>query len=196
MIKTLFAAIALVISFAAAAATPAANPQVEVRTNMGSFTLELYPENAPNTVQNFLQYVKDGHYNGTIFHRVMPGFMIQGGGFDQKFDEKPTRPPIKNEAGNGLRNGVGMVSMARTKDAHSATAQFFINVAENPTLDFKAPTQEGYGYTPFGKVVKGMDVVQRITAVPTGPGKPPHQDVPRKPVVIERMQLVGANPSK
>jgi peptidyl-prolyl cis-trans isomerase B (cyclophilin B) len=185
MIKILFAAIALVISFAAAAAAPAANPQVEVRTNMGSFTLELYPENAPNTVQNFLQYVKDGHYNGTIFHRVMPGFMIQGGGFDQKFEEKPTRPPIKNEAGNGLRNGVWMVSMARTKDAHSASAQ-----------DFKAPTQEGYGYTPFGKVVKGIDVVERITAVPTGPGKPPHQDVPRKPVVIERMQLVGANPSK
>jgi peptidyl-prolyl cis-trans isomerase B (cyclophilin B) len=196
MIKTLFAAFALVLSFAAAAAAPAANPQVEVRTNMGSFTLELYPENAPNTVQNFLQYVKDGHYNGTIFHRVMPGFMIQGGGFDQKFEEKPTRPPIKNEAGNGLRNGVGMVSMARTKDPHSASAQFFINVAENPTLDFKAPTQEGYGYTPFGKVVKGMDVVERITKVATGPGKPPHQDVPRKPVVIERMQLVDAASSK
>jgi peptidyl-prolyl cis-trans isomerase B (cyclophilin B) len=196
MLKTLFAAFALVLSFAAAAAAPAANPQVEVRTNMGSFTLELYPENAPNTVQNFLQYVKDGHYNGTIFHRVMPGFMIQGGGFDQKFEEKPTRPPIKNEAGNGLRNGVGMVSMARTKDPHSASAQFFINVAENPTLDFKAPTQEGYGYTPFGKVVKGMDVVERITKVATGPGKPPHQDVPRKPVVIERMQLVDAASSK
>jgi peptidyl-prolyl cis-trans isomerase B (cyclophilin B) len=196
MLKTLFAAFALVLSFAAAAAAPAANPQVEVRTNMGSFTLELYPENAPNTVQNFLQYVKDGHYNGTIFHRVMPGFMIQGGGFDQKFDEKPTRPPIKNEAGNGLRNGVGMVSMARTKDPHSASAQFFINVAENPTLDFKAPTPEGYGYTPFGKVVKGMDVVERITKVATGPGKPPHQDVPRKPVVIERMQLVDSASSK
>jgi peptidyl-prolyl cis-trans isomerase B (cyclophilin B) len=196
MLKTLFAAFALVLSFAAAAAAPAANPQVEVRTNMGSFTLELYPENAPNTVQNFLQYVKDGHYNGTIFHRVMPGFMIQGGGFDQKFEEKPTRPPIKNEAGNGLRNGVGMVSMARTKDPHSASAQFFINVAENPTLDFKAPTPEGYGYTPFGKVVKGMDVVERITKVATGPGKPPHQDVPRKPVVIERMQLVDAASSK
>jgi peptidyl-prolyl cis-trans isomerase A (cyclophilin A)/peptidyl-prolyl cis-trans isomerase B (cyclophilin B) len=196
MLKTLFAAFALVLSFAAGAAAPAANPHVEVRTNMGSFTIELYPENAPNTVQNFIQYVKDGHYNGTLFHRVMPGFMIQGGGFDQKFEEKPTRAPIKNEAGNGLRNGVGMVSMARTKDAHSATAQFFINVAENPTLDFKAPTQEGYGYTPFGKVVKGMDVVERITKVQTGPGKPPHQDVPRKPVVIERMQLVDANPTK
>jgi peptidyl-prolyl cis-trans isomerase B (cyclophilin B) len=196
MLKTLFAFFALVVSFAAAAAAPAPNPLVEVRTNMGSFTIELYPENAPNTVQNFIQYVKDGHYNGTLFHRVMPGFMIQGGGFDQKFEEKPTRAPIKNEAGNGLRNGVGMVSMARTKDAHSATAQFFINVAENPTLDFKAPTQEGYGYTPFGKVVKGMDVVERITKVPTGPGKPPHTDVPRKPVVIERMQLVDAASSK
>ncbi|HEV7800218.1 MAG TPA: peptidylprolyl isomerase [Burkholderiales bacterium] len=196
MLKTLVAFFALVLSFAAAAAAPAANPQVEVRTNMGNVTLELYPENAPNTVQNFIQYVKDGHYNGTLFHRVMPGFMIQGGGFDTKFVEKPTRPAIKNEAGNGLRNGVGMVSMARTKDPHSATAQFFINVAENPTLDFKAPTPEGYGYTPFGKVIKGMDVVERITKVPTGAGKPPHQDVPLKPVVIERMQLVDAASSK
>jgi peptidyl-prolyl cis-trans isomerase B (cyclophilin B) len=188
MLKTLIAAFALVLSFTAAAA----NPQVEVRTNMGAFVLELYPENAPGTVQNFLQYVKDGHYNGTIFHRVMPGFMIQGGGFTRQFEEKPTRPAIKNEAGNGLRNGVGMVSMARTADPHSATAQFFINVAENPTLDFKAPTTEGYGYTPFGKVVKGMDVVERITKVPTGPGKPPHADVPVKPVIIERIRVIEA----
>ena len=190
MLKTLLAAFALLVACAAGAAAP--NPQVEVRTNMGSFMLELYPENAPNTVQNFLQYVKDGHYNGTIFHRVIPGFMIQGGGFNTKFEEKPTRSPIKNEAGNGLRNGVGMVSMARTADPHSATAQFFINVAENSTLDFKAPTQQGYGYTPFGRVVKGMEVVEKIVQVPTGPGKPPHQDVPRKAVVIERMQLVDA----
>jgi peptidyl-prolyl cis-trans isomerase B (cyclophilin B) len=191
MLKTLFATLALVLAFAAHAAAPApANPQVEVRTNMGSFVIELYPENAPNTVQNFLQYVKDGHYNGTIFHRVIPGFMIQGGGFTTKFEEKPTRPPIKNEAGNGLRNGVGMVSMARTADPHSATAQFFVNVAENPTLDFKAPTQEGYGYTPFGRVVKGVDVVASIVKVPTGPGKPPHQDVPKKPVVIERIAVI------
>jgi peptidyl-prolyl cis-trans isomerase B (cyclophilin B) len=188
MLKTLFAAFALVLSFTAAAA----NPQVEVKTNMGAFVLELYPENAPGTVQNFLQYVKDGHYNGTIFHRVMPGFMIQGGGFTRQFEEKPTRAAIKNEAGNGLRNGVGMVSMARTADPHSATAQFFINVAENPTLDFKAPTTEGYGYTPFGKVVKGMDVVERITKVPTGPGKPPHADVPVKPVIIERIRVIEA----
>jgi peptidyl-prolyl cis-trans isomerase A (cyclophilin A)/peptidyl-prolyl cis-trans isomerase B (cyclophilin B) len=192
MLKHLFAAFALAISFAAAAA----NPQVEVRTNLGAFTLELYPENAPGTVENFLQYVKDGHYNGTIFHRVIPGFMIQGGGFTPDFTERKTRAAIKNEAGNGLRNGVGMVSMARTADPHSATAQFFVNVAENSTLDFKAPTQTGYGYTPFGKVVKGMDVVERIVKVPTGPGKPPHADVPLKPVVIERMRVIDAAPSK
>jgi peptidyl-prolyl cis-trans isomerase B (cyclophilin B) len=194
MIKTFLAAFALIVSFAAHGAT--SNPQVEVRTSMGAFTIELYPENAPNTVQNFLQYVKDGHYNGTIFHRVIPGFMIQGGGFTRDFTEKPGRAPIKNEAGNGLRNGVGMVSMARTADPHSATAQFFINVAENGSLDFRAPTAEGYGYTPFGKVIRGMDVVERIEKVKTGPGKPPHADVPVKPVVIERVQLVAAAPSK
>ena len=192
MIKIIVAILSLVLSATAAAA----NPQVEVRTNMGGFTIELYPENAPGTVQNFLQYVKDGHYNGTIFHRVIPGFMIQGGGFTQQFDEKPTRGAIKNEAGNGLRNGVGMVSMARTADPHSATAQFFINVVENPSLDFRAPTREGYGYTPFGKVIKGMDVVDRIAKVRTGPGKPPHTDVPVKPVVIERMRAIDPAPSK
>jgi peptidyl-prolyl cis-trans isomerase B (cyclophilin B) len=185
MLKTLFTALALLLSFTATAA----NPQVEVRTNLGSFAIELYPENAPVTVQNFLQYVKDGHYNGTIFHRVIPGFMIQAGGYTQQFQEKPTRAAIKNEAGNGLRNGVGMVSMARTGDPHSATSQFFINVVENPSLDFKAPTQEGYGYTPFGRVVKGMDVVDRIVKVPTGQ-KSGHADVPLKPVVIERMRVV------
>ena len=192
MLKSLLAAVTFLLAFAAHAAAPAPNPHVEVRTSMGSFVMELYPENAPNTVNNFLQYVKDGHYNGTIFHRVIPNFMIQGGGFTSSFQEKPTRPPIKNEAGNGLRNGVGMVSMARTADPHSATAQFFINVAENPTLDFKAPTAQGYGYTPFGRVVKGYDVVERIVQVPTGPGKPPHQDVPRKPVIIERMQVIDS----
>jgi peptidyl-prolyl cis-trans isomerase A (cyclophilin A)/peptidyl-prolyl cis-trans isomerase B (cyclophilin B) len=192
MTKIFVAFLSLVLSANAAAA----NPQVEVRTNMGAFTIELYPENAPATVQNFLQYVKEGHYNGTIFHRVIPGFMIQGGGFTQQFDEKPTRGAIKNEAGNGLRNGVGMVSMARTADPHSATAQFFVNVAENPSLDFKAPTREGYGYTPFGKVIKGMDVVDRIAKVRTGPGKPPHTDVPVKSVVIERMRAVEPAPAK
>jgi peptidyl-prolyl cis-trans isomerase B (cyclophilin B) len=196
MLKILFAFFAIVLSLGSGAAETSPNPLVEVRTNMGTFVLELYPENAPKSVENFLQYVKDGHYNGTIFHRVIPNFMIQGGGFTPNFEEKPTRPAIKNEAGNGLRNGYGMVSMARTADPHSASAQFFINVAENPTLDFKAPTKEGYGYTPFGRVAKGMDVVERIVKVPTGPGKPPHQDVPKKPVIIERMQIITPGSSK
>jgi peptidyl-prolyl cis-trans isomerase A (cyclophilin A)/peptidyl-prolyl cis-trans isomerase B (cyclophilin B) len=186
MLKALLLALALVIP----APVWAANPQVELKTNLGSIVIELYPENAPNTVQNFLEYVKSGQYNGTIFHRVIPGFMIQGGGFTASFAEKPTRPPIKNEAGNGLRNGVGMVSMARTADPHSATAQFFINVAENSTLDFRAPTPKDYGYTPFGKVVKGMDVVQRIEKVPTGRGPAPHTDVPVKPVIIESARVL------
>ena len=163
---------------------------IKLHTNHGVIGIELDNAKAPDSAANFREYVKDGFFNNTIFHRVIPGFMIQGGGFTPAFQEKTTRPPIKNEAGNGLRNGVGMVSMARTQDPHSATAQFFINVAENPTLDFKAPTAEGYGYTPFGRVVKGMDAVERIVKVPTGPGKPPFQDVPKKPVVIERMQVI------
>ena len=188
MLKTLFATLAIVVSSAAGAA----NPQVEMTTSMGAIVIELYPENAPQTVDNFVQYVKAGHYNGTIFHRVIPGFMIQGGGFTAEMREKPTsRPALKNEAGNGLRNAPGMLAMARTGDPHSAQAQFFINVAENPALDFRAPTREGYGYTVFGKVLKGMDVVQRIVKIPTGT-RPPHSDVPLKPVVIERARLLDA----
>lgn len=187
MLKILFAGIACALSFAASAA----NPQVEIRTNMGAVTLELYPENAPVTVENFLQYVKDGHYNGTIFHRVIPGFMVQGGGFTPDMREKPTRAPIKNEAGNGLRHAAGMVAMARTPDPHSATAQFFINLAENPALDFRAATRDGYGYCVFGKVVSGMEVVNRIAKVGTGT-KPPHGDVPLKPVVIESVRRLDA----
>lgn len=158
---------------------------------MGSIVLELDSDKAPQTVNNFLQYVKDGHYDGTIFHRVIPGFMVQGGGFTPDMREKPTRGTIRNEAGNGMRNTTGTVAMARTPDPHSASAQFFINVADNAFLDFRAPTQEGYGYAVFGRVVKGMDVVSRIVKVPTG-AKQPHSDVPLKPVVIERVQLVGA----
>ena len=187
MLKKLLLAFALLVSSHVAAAV---NPQVELKTNIGTIVIELYPENAPATVQNFIQYVKDGHYNGTIFHRVIPGFMIQGGGFSTSFAEKPTRGPIKNEAGNGIRNGVGMVSMARTADPHSATAQFFINVVDNPGLDFRSATPQGYGYTPFGKVVKGMDVVHKIEKVPTGRGQPPHTDVPVKPVIIESARVL------
>ena len=187
MPKALIAALALLVSFAAAAA----NPQVEMKTSMGTIVLELDAEKAPRTVENFLQYVKDRHYDGTIFHRVIPGFMIQGGGFTPEFKEKPTRAPVKNEAANGLRNTVGTLAMARTPHPHSASAQFFINVADNRSLDFRFPTVEGFGYAVFGKVVKGMDVVNRIVKVKTGSGPAPHENVPAKPVVIESVRVIG-----
>jgi peptidyl-prolyl cis-trans isomerase A (cyclophilin A)/peptidyl-prolyl cis-trans isomerase B (cyclophilin B) len=168
----------------------AADPQVEMKTSMGTVVIELYPDKAPLTVDNFLQYVKDRHYDGTVFHRVIPGFMIQGGGFDPDFSEKPARKPVRNEAANGLRNETGTIAMARTPNPHSATAQFFINVANNESLNFRFPTQEGYGYCVFGKVVKGMDVVSRIVKVQTGPGPESHQNVPVKPVLIEQARVV------
>jgi len=170
----------------------AANPQVEVKTNLGSITVELYPEKAPKTVENFLQYARDGFYKGTIFHRVIPGFMIQGGGFNQAFEQKPTRSPVENEAGNGLKNEIGTIAMARTNNPHSATAQFFINVADNRFLNHTAPTVRGYGYTVFGKVTKGMDIVGRIAATPTGTGGPFPQDVPQQTVVIEDIVVLEA----
>jgi peptidyl-prolyl cis-trans isomerase A (cyclophilin A)/peptidyl-prolyl cis-trans isomerase B (cyclophilin B) len=190
MLKTLLFSLAFVVSVAA----HAANPQVEVRTNMGSIVIELEPDKAPQTVENFLQYVKSGQYDGTIFHRVIPGFMVQGGGMTPDMREKPTRSPIKNEASNGLHNTVGTVAMARTSDPQSATAQFFINIADNAFLDFRGPTPQGYGYAVFGKVVKGMDVVNRIAGVQTGM-KGPHSDVPVKPVVIEHAQIVSGAPA-
>lgn len=186
MLKFLLAILSLLASFNLSAA----NPQVELKTNIGSITLELYPDKAPQTVENFLQYVKDGFYDGTIFHRVIPNFMIQGGGFTTDFVQKKTRDPVRNEAGNGLKNTMGTIAMARTPDPHSATAQFFINVADNEALNFTAPTQQGHGYCVFGKVVKGMDVVDKITKVATGPGKPPHRDVPLKPIIIERAKVL------
>ncbi len=172
----------------------AADPQVELKTSLGTITLELYAERAPKTVENFLQYVKDGQYKGTIFHRVIPGFMIQGGGFGIDFAEKKTRAPIQNEAANGIKNEAGTIAMARRQDPNSASAQFFINVNDNAALNF-APGNAGYAV--FGKVVKGMDVVKKIEAVQTGPGPvPPHQDVPRKPVVIEDAKiLIAEKPS-
>lgn len=153
---------------------------VELKTSQGLIVLELNSEKAPNTVKNFLQYAKDGHYNGTVFHRVISGFMIQGGGMDKNLNEKATREPIKNEADNGLANNIGTVAMARTGDPHSATAQFFINVANNNFLNHTDKSQRGWGYTVFGKVVKGMDVVQRISTMPTDGG-----DVPLQTIVIE-----------
>ena len=165
------------------------NPKVELKTSMGTVVLELYPDNAPKTVENFLQYVKDGFYDGTVFHRVIPGFMVQGGGFTPNMQQKPTRPAIRNEAGNGLRNAIGTVAMARTADPHSATAQFFINVAENDLLDFKSADEKGFGYTVFARVSAGMDVVAKITQVPTATVGP-HQNVPRQPVVIEKARVL------
>ena len=186
-ISTLVAVAALAFSSLAVAA----NPEVELKTNMGTITLELYADKAPKTVENFLQYVKDGHYKSTIFHRVMPGFMIQAGGFTAAFVEKKTRDTIPNEARNGLRNDAGTIAMARRGDPDSASSQFFINVANNEGLN--RPNPDGHGYAVFGKVVKGMDVVKKIEAVETGSGPAPHQNVPRKPVVIEDVKILGAD---
>jgi cyclophilin family peptidyl-prolyl cis-trans isomerase len=171
------------------AAVMASNPVVKLFTNMGSIELELYPHKAPVTVKNFLGYVNSGFYNGTIFHRVIPGFMIQGGGFKPGMKEKPTGRPIRNEADNGQKNLTGTVAMARTSDPHSATAQFFINVADNHFLDHTADTPSGWGYAVFGRVLKGMDVVRKISQVPTSyVGS--YQNVPVKDVVIERAELI------
>jgi cyclophilin family peptidyl-prolyl cis-trans isomerase len=163
------------------------NPQVSMKTSQGEIVLELYPDKAPKTVANFLQYVKNGHYNGTIFHRVIDGFMIQGGGFDKEMNQKPTGAPIENEAKNGLKNEAYTLAMARTMDPHSASSQFFINVKNNPFLDY--PGQDGWGYCVFGKVVKGKEVVDKIKTVPVA-GKGMHQDVPAKPVLIESASLI------
>ena len=171
----------------------AQNPRVEMRTSLGVITLELMPENAPNTVQNFLQYVKDGFYSGTIFHRVIADFMIQGGGFTPDMQQKKTRDAIKHEGGNGLKNQVGYIAMARTADAHSATSQFFINVVDNQMLDFRGPGPQEIGYTVFGRVVSGLEVVSKIRNVPTTT-KGPHQNVPVQTVLIERVTLLETKP--
>lgn len=168
----------------------AANPVVEMKTSLGVIKLELNQEKAPKTVANFLSYVKTGHYANTVFHRVIPGFMVQGGGFTADMNEKPTRGPIKNEADNGLKNQTGTIAMARTSDPHSASAQFFINVNNNDFLDYRSPDVRGYGYAVFGKVVSGMDVVNKIVATPTG-DRGMHQNVPKSPVVIEEVKVIS-----
>ena len=174
---------------AAPAPAPAVKPLVELQTSKGDIVLELDIELAPVSTANFLQYVRDGHYDGTIFHRVIDGFMIQGGGMDKDLNEKQPRAPIENEARNGLKNATGTVAMARTSAPHSATAQFFINVADNAFLDY--PGQDGWGYAVFGKVVKGMDVVRNIAKVQTK-NVDMHSDVPMAPVIIESVRVLEA----
>ncbi|HTJ82700.1 MAG TPA: peptidylprolyl isomerase [Polyangiaceae bacterium] len=158
---------------------------VEFTTNLGSFTLELADEAAPKTVANFLAYVDSGHYANTVFHRVIPKFMAQGGGFDTRFEKKSTRSPVENEAFNGLKNARGTVAMARTSDPHSATAQFFVNLVDNAFLDHKDKTDRGWGYTVFGKVTAGMDVVDKMAGLRTGPKGPFDKDAPQEDVVIQ-----------
>ena len=175
---------------AAGSGALAADPQVDLKTNVGTIRLELYPARAPKTVENFLQYVKDGHFNGTIFHRVIDNFMLQGGGFDKGYKQKPTRASVENEGKNGLKNDLGTIAMARTSAPHSASSQFFINGKNNDFLN-AASAQDGWGYTVFGKVVSGMDVVTRISKTPTGSGGPFPTDVPREAVVIESVTLVA-----
>ncbi|MFN4359972.1 MAG: peptidylprolyl isomerase [Hylemonella sp.] len=181
--RSLLLAATALFAVSAVQAQGAATPRVKLATSAGDIVLELQPAKAPKTVENFLAYVKKGHYNGTIFHRVIPGFMIQGGGFDKAMAQKPTEKPIENEASNGLKNDKYTLAMARTPHPHSASAQFFINVNDNAFLNHSAPTQQGWGYAVFGRVVEGQDVVDKITAVPTGT-QGMHQNVPLTPVII------------
>lgn len=162
-----------------------AQPTVEIKTNKGSIIVELNQDKAPNTVANFVKYANDGFYTGTVFHRVISGFMIQGGGLDKNLNEKETRAPIKNEADNGLANNIGTIAMARTNDPHSASSQFFINVANNAFLNHTEKSDRGWGYTVFGKVVKGMDVVDKIAKIPTDGG-----DVPTQTIMIESVTVL------
>lgn len=159
-----------------------------METSLGTITLELNEEKAPETVRNFAEYARSGHYDGTIFHRVIDGFMIQGGGFTKSMDQKPTRDPIRNEAMNGLRNDRGTIAMARTMIVDSATSQFFINLVDNDFLNFTSPTSQGFGYAVFGKVTDGMSVVDAIAKVKTG-FSGPHQNVPEDPIVIKKVTL-------
>lgn len=184
----------LVVAAAAAlfwlsSAAFAAGPLVEMRTSLGSFTIELWPDKAPKTVENFLAYVKDGHYQGLTFHRVIPGFVIQGGGLTPDLRARPTKAPIQNEADNGLTNRAYTLSMARTRDPHSATSQFFVNLRDNAALDHSARSAAGWGYAVFGKVVRGTEVVDAIAAVPTAT-MGPYSDVPSTAVLIEDARVL------
>lgn len=176
-------------SFATEKKMTTASSKVKLTTNLGAITIQLNTEKAPATTANFLTYAKEGFYNGTIFHRVIPGFMAQGGGFDTQFQQKPTHAPVKNEADNGLKNKRGTLAMARTNDPQSATAQFFINYKDNSFLDYSSPTSQGWGYAVFGEVVEGMDVVDAMAKQPTG-NRAGHQDVPTTDIVIEKAEVL------
>ena len=194
-IRRYFLGLGLALSVVGFVQAQTAAPQVKFTTTAGEFVIELYPDKAPNTVENFLGYVRDGHYNGTVFHRVINNFMIQGGGYDARYMEKPTRPSIKHEgaevkAKGGPTNTVGTIAMARTNNPHSASSQFFINVKDNDFLNHSAPTAQGWGYVAFGKVVSGMEVVNKIKQTPTGAGGPFPSDVPQTQVVIQSAVLV------
>jgi len=194
MIRHVLAIASVALALAVPSAALAANPQVELDTTAGRIRLELYPDAAPKTVANFLDYVKAGHYNGTVFHRVIDGFMIQGGGFTAELWQKPTKAPVVNEAESaskaGLLNAPGTIAMARTSDPNSATAQFFINVNDNKSLNFRSADPQGIGYTVFGKVVSGMDVVQKIAKSPTA-ASGMHQNLPKEAIVIKSATVVA-----
>jgi len=164
--------------------------KVRIQTSQGNFVIQLNSDKAPISTKNFIEYVEAGFYDGTIFHRVIPGFMAQGGGFTTDFNQKETRSPIKNEADNGLLNSIGTVAMARTPAPDSATSQFFINYSDNTFLNHTAPTPQGWGYAVFGSVVEGMDVVEAMAKVPTG-SRGPHQDVPSTDIIIEKAELIA-----
>jgi cyclophilin family peptidyl-prolyl cis-trans isomerase len=168
-----------------------ANQQVKLETSLGDIIIEVDAEKAPLSAKNFLDYVNSNHFNGTIFHRVIPGFMAQGGGFDKDFKQKSTNDAIKNEADNGLKNTRGTLAMARTSDPDSASSQFFINLKDNAFLDFKSKTPQGWGYAVFGRVIDGMDVVDKMAEQPTG-SNGQHQDVPKTPIIINKVSLVSA----
>jgi cyclophilin family peptidyl-prolyl cis-trans isomerase len=166
-------------------------PKVQFKTSQGDFTVELEPERAPKTVANFLDYVRAGHYDGTVFHRVINNFMVQGGGFTGDYRQKPVKGPIANEADRGLKNDRATIAMARTSDPHSATAQFFVNLKANGFLDHTAKTSQGWGYTAFGRVIDGMNIIVRIGLLPTGSAGPFDKDVPQTPVVIEKATIIS-----
>lgn len=192
MVRTLFLALLAMLPGALTLAADDA-PRVRVTTSMGAFVIELDAKRAPLTVENFLGYVRDGHYSGTLFHRVVANFVIQGGGVDREYRMKPPRAPVPNESGNGLRNVRGAVGLARTERPHSGDAQFYVDVADNPDLD---PLPSRWGYAVFGHIVEGMEVVDRISVAPTGAAGPFPRDAPLRPIVIESIELLAPGPSE